>query len=63
VPIRKFHSVEEIPGPPPGTPLDPDNLRQAFELSRLAYGLRPWARAPGVHKFRSVADLKRVKDG
>jgi hypothetical protein len=51
--VRKFHSVEEMPGPPPRRPLDPENLRIALGLASLANGLRPTRLRPGVRKFRS----------
>lgn len=51
--VRKFRSVEEIPGPPRRSPLDPENLRLAFGLASVAHGLHPVRRRPGVRKFRS----------
>ena len=54
--VRKFRSVEEMPGPPPRTPLDPENLRLAFGLSSLA-GLHPVRLTPGVRKYRSWDEL------
>jgi hypothetical protein len=56
MPVRKFRSVEEMPGPPALTPLDPDNLRSALSLMEVAYRLFPWSFPPGVHKFRSVEE-------
>jgi hypothetical protein len=73
--VRKFHSVEEMPGPPPLPRLDPENLRIAFGLASLANGLRPLKRTPGVRKFHSwnealaakaadeAASLRRGKHG
>jgi len=51
--VRKFRSVEEMPGPPALRRLDPENLRIAFGLASLAHGLSPRRRTPGVRKFRS----------
>jgi hypothetical protein len=51
--VRKFRSVEEMPGPLPRAPLDPENLRLALGLSALAHGLHPVRTAAGVRKFRS----------
>ena len=51
--VRKFRSVEEMPGPPPRRPLDPENMRLAFGLMSLAHGLHPLAYRPGVRKFHS----------
>ena len=36
MPVRKFRSVAEMPGVQWRTPLDPDNLRLACELTQLA---------------------------
>ena len=62
MPLRKFHTAEEIPAPPPLRPLDPDNLRVVLELCRFLYRLRPWRFPPGVHKNRSLeaANLQRA---
>ena len=60
--VRKFHSVEEMPGLPPRKPLDPENLRIAFGLSSLANGLCPIRLRPGVRKFRSWAEALAAKD-
>jgi hypothetical protein len=54
--VRKFRSVEEMPGPRTLPRLDPENLRIAFGLSSLA-GIRPLRRTPGVRKFRSWDEL------
>jgi hypothetical protein len=51
--VRKFHSVEEMPGPALLPRLDPENLRIAFGLASLAHGLGPARRKCGVRKFRS----------
>jgi hypothetical protein len=51
--VRKFRSVEEMPGPPRRPPLDPENLRLAFGLASLAHGLCPLRTEAGVRKFRS----------
>jgi hypothetical protein len=61
VPIRKFRSVEEMPGVAPRKPLDPENIRIACELSELAYALNPWRFEPGVRKFRSVEEATRAR--
>jgi len=51
--VRKYRSVDEMPGVRPRTPLDPENIRIACELSELSFALRPWRLEPGVRKFRS----------
>ena len=56
MPVRKYRSVEDMPGVRPLRPLDPANLRIACELSELAYALHPWRFEPGVRKFRSVEE-------
>lgn len=57
--VRKFRSVEEMPGVRPLPPLDPENLRIACELTELAYALHPWHFEPGVKKFRSIEEMNR----
>jgi hypothetical protein len=55
--VRKFRSVQDMPGPPVLPRLDPENLRVAFGLSSAATAFRPVHLAPGVRKFRSWNDL------
>lgn len=55
--VRKFRSVEEMPGPPAREPLDPENLRIAFGLMATAHRLAGVRRHPGVRKFRSWDEL------
>jgi len=59
--VRKYRSAAEVPAPPPLTPLDPENLRMACELSSLEL-LRPIHRTPGVVKFRSVDEMSRAQE-
>lgn len=58
MPIRKFHSVEEMTPLPDRRPFDPENLRIAIAWSRATLALRKVKPAPGVHKFRSYEDMK-----
>lgn len=60
--VRKYRSVAEMPGVQPRTPLDPDNLRIACELTELAYALHPWHLEPGVRKFRSMEEANRYRE-
>jgi hypothetical protein len=60
--VRKFRSVEEMPGPSPLKRLDPENLRIAFGLSSLANGLCPIRLRPGVRKFRSWDEALAAKE-
>lgn len=59
--VRKFRSVEEMKGPPPLRPLDPENLRIACGLSSLEQ-LAPVRRTPGVRKFHSVEEMSKKRD-
>jgi hypothetical protein len=55
MPIKKFRSVEEMT-PAPG-PIDrAGNLRSAFELSRLCFGLGGTKPRAGVRKYRSIEE-------
>ncbi|HEY5283077.1 MAG TPA: hypothetical protein VIM14_09830 [Polyangia bacterium] len=60
--VRKFRSVEDMPGPPPLPRLDPENLRIACGLASLAFGLRPVRKTSGVRKFRSWNELLAAKE-
>jgi hypothetical protein len=51
--VRKFRSVEEMPGPSRRAALDPENLRLALGLAGLGHGLYPLWTPAGVRKFRS----------
>lgn len=59
--VRKFRSALDVPAPSLLTPLDPENLRMACELSSLEQ-LRPVRRTPGVRKFRSVDEMSRARE-
>jgi hypothetical protein len=58
MPIRKFHSVEEMTPLPDRRPFDPENLRIAIAWSRTTLALRPVRPSPGVRKFRSYEEMK-----
>jgi hypothetical protein len=60
--IRKFRSVEEMPGPEPREPLDPENLKIAFDLMGTVHRLAGLRRPPGVRKFRSWNDLLLARE-
>ena len=53
MPVRKYHSVEEMPSSLTGE-AGLEGLRQALALTRIARGLRPWRLPAGVHKHRSA---------
>ena len=60
--VRKYHSVEEMPGPPARIPLDPENLRLAFGLMDLARRLNLVRYPPGVRKFHAQAEMLRARE-
>jgi hypothetical protein len=60
--VRKFRSVEDMPGPPLLPRLDPENLRLAFGLASAATAFRPVHHMPGVRKFRSWNELLVARD-
>lgn len=62
MPVRKFRSVEEMPGPAPREPLDPENLKIAFDLMGATHRLARQRRPPGVRKFRSWNELLLTRE-
>jgi hypothetical protein len=62
MPVRKFRSVEDMPGPEPRSPLQAENLRLAFGLMDLTHRLHPVRRRPGVRKFRSREDALAIRE-
>jgi hypothetical protein len=61
--VRKYRSVEDMPGPPPRRRLDPDNLRLALGLADFARRIRPLRNPAGVRKDRSYEELLQGRDG
>lgn len=61
--VRKYRSVADMPAPPPGIRLDPDNLRRAFDLMDLCARLFPMHGQPGVRKFRTLDAARADRDG
>ena len=61
MPVKKYRSVGEMPGPPALPPLDPANLRAALSLTEVAYRMSPWRFEPGVHKFHSIEEANRSR--
>lgn len=59
MPVRKYHSVDQLPPPRPRKPQDPENLRIAFQLLKLALELSRARPAPGVRKFRSLVEVDK----
>lgn len=59
--VKKYRSVEDMPGPPPRRPLDPDNLRLVLGMMELARRLSPRPRTPGVRKFASHDQMLRER--
>lgn len=62
MPVRKYRSIEEVPEPALGRPLDPRNLKLACELSAVAVGLARRSFPPGVHRYRSVAAASEQRE-
>ncbi len=61
MPVKKYRSVQEMPRAPFRTPLAPDNIRIACELSETARALHPRLLQAGLKKFRS-AERRRPTD-
>ena len=62
MPVRRFHSVAEMPSPPPLPPLGAEALRCACELTELAWRFHPVPLPPGVRRFRSAQEASSFRD-
>ena len=62
MPVRKFRSVEEMNQPLWRTPGDPALYRTIAALLATGARLRPPRFAPGVHRYRGIADLESAAD-
>lgn len=62
MPVKKYRSVADMPGPPLRQPLDADNLRIACELSETARAFHPRVLAAGVKKFRSARESQQHRE-
>jgi hypothetical protein len=60
--VRKYRAIEDMPGPPPRLPLDPENLRLAFGLMDLARRLSSLPYLPGVRKYGSHDEMVRARE-
>jgi hypothetical protein len=60
MPVLKFRSVEEMPGPAPVVPGSPEHWSRVARLWHRARTLARTRRAPGVHRFRGVDDPARL---
>ena len=60
--VRKYRSVEEMPGAALHPPLDPRNLQLACDLSAAVIRLAPRRFPPGVHRYRSTAEARACRD-
>jgi len=60
--VKKYRSVDQMPGPATRPPLDPENLRIAFELMNLTHRLAGIHHRPGIRKYRSWNELLRARE-
>ncbi len=59
MPVFKYRSIADMPGPPALPPLHPANLRRALDLTGLGARLLPLDYVPGVRKFGSFDEALR----
>ncbi len=57
--VKKYTSVDQMPGADTYPPGDPENLRRLAEANALAALFREIRFTPGVFKFRSVEEASR----
>ena len=61
MPVRKFHSVEEMNLPRWRVPGDPNLMRAMAELWEIARRTSRRSYPPGVHKHTSIEDMQRAQ--
>ncbi|MGQ0732104.1 MAG: hypothetical protein ACT4QD_00460 [Acidobacteriota bacterium] len=62
MPVKKYRSIEDMPGVPrrqPGDPALARTIRQLWDFARRASRHRF---RPGVYKFRSIEDMHAASD-
>lgn len=55
MPVWKARQISDLPEPR-ATPLDPGNLRSAFDISEAALKMRARAPRRGVRRYRSIEE-------
>ena len=60
--LRRYRSVEDMPGDSPRPPLDPENLVIAFGLMDLAHRIAALSFPPGIKKYRSHDEMLRARE-
>jgi len=61
MPVRKFHSVDDMTPAVVSRPFAPENLRLAIALSRTCLALDRSKLRPGVYKHRSVEEAGEAR--
>ena len=61
MPVKKFRSVEELNQPVWRRPGDPQLFRAIASIWAFARRTNPKKFAPGVRKYRSIAEMNRNK--
>ena len=62
MPVKKFHTVEELNQPIWRQAGDPQLFRAISSIWAFARRTNPRKFVPGVRKYRSVAEMSRSKD-
>ena len=62
MPVYKFRSVEDMPGPAWRTPGDPGLYRALASLSETTRRLHPRRFPAGVYKHRSIEEMNAQRD-
>lgn len=62
MPLKKYHSVEDVEGAGWAPRLSADNIRQAVALTQLAYRLRSWRWPAGLRRYRSIEGANNARE-
>ena len=62
MPVRKFRSVEEMPGPARYLPGDPALFRAIAGVWTFGARANPRRFPPGVHRYHSIDEMNRAQE-
>ena len=62
MPVRRFRSIEDMPGSPRRVPGDPALYKAMAGVWAFGRAGNPRRFPPGLYKYRSIEDMNRAQD-